>query len=104
MSTLKQLRAEREIAGAEYAKALEKLRSAFVRLASVERTLRNGNVGGGEFQSFHFTRNRLEESLRSLQHTQFVPRILVTTWHEPIVVASDAQIAGFTPDPATAEA
>jgi hypothetical protein len=40
----------------------------------------------------------LEEALRSLQHTQFVPRILVNDWNEPIVVASDAQINGFKPD------
>jgi hypothetical protein len=98
MSTLKQLRAEREIAGAQYAEALETLRAAFVRLGAVERTLRNGNVGGGEFQSFHFTRNRLEEALRSLQHTQFVPRILVADWHEPITELSDKQIDGFKPD------
>ena len=95
---LKQLRAERESAGAEYAKSIETLRAAFVRLASVERTLRNGNVGGGEFQSFHFTRNLLGEALRSLQHTQFLPRILVTDWHEPITELSDEQINGFKPD------
>src|SRR5258705_11879739 len=97
MSTLKQLRAEREIAGAEYAKALEKLRAAFVRLASVERTLRNANVGGGEFQSFHFTRHHLGEALRSLQHVQFIPRILVNDWNEPVVELSDVQINGFKP-------
>jgi hypothetical protein len=95
---LKQLRAERESAGAEYAKSIETLRAAFVRLAAVERTMRNGNVGGGEFQSFHFTRHRLEDALRSLQHTQFIPRILVTEWHDPIVVVSDKQIDGFKPD------
>jgi hypothetical protein len=95
---LKQLRAEREIAGAEYAKSIETLRAAFVRLGAVERTLRNANVGGGGFQSFHFTRNRLEEALRSLQHTQYAPRIFVNEWHEPIVTASDVQINGFKPD------
>jgi hypothetical protein len=98
MSTLKQLWKERESAGAEYAAALETLRAAFVRLGAVERTLRNGNVGGGEFQSFHFSRHRLEDALRSLQHTQFVPRILITEWRGPIVVVSDEQINGFKPD------
>lgn len=95
---LKQLRAEREIAGAQYAKTLETLRAAFVRLGAVERTLRNAHVGGGEFQSFQFTRNHLGEALRSLQHTQYAPRILVNDWHDPIVAASDTQIDGFKPD------
>ena len=92
---LKQLHAEREKAGEDYAKALETLRDAFVRLGAVERTLRNGNVGGGEFPSFHFTRNRLEEGLRSLQHSQFAPRILVQSWHDRVTEVSDSQIEEF---------
>jgi hypothetical protein len=45
---------------------------------------------------------RLEQALQSFQHWDFQPRILVNEWHEPIVVASDAQIDGFTPDLANA--
>ena len=36
-----------------------------------------------------------ERRFRSLQHTQYAPRILVNDWHEPIVVVSDAQIDAF---------
>ena len=93
--SLKQLFKERDTAGAEYGKALEALRSAFVRLAAVERTLKNAHVDGGEFPSFHFSRNRLGESLRSLQHFAYAPRILVNDWHDPIVAASDTQINDF---------
>jgi hypothetical protein len=99
---LKQLRAEREIAGAEYAEALETLRSAFVRLGAVELTLTNRNVNDGEIRSFHPHRLRLEQALQSFQHWDFQPRILVTDWHEPVVTASDVQINSFTPDLANA--
>ncbi len=92
---LKQLYAEREKAGEEYAQALETLQAAFVRLGAVERTLRNANVGGGEFRSFHFTRNNLEEALRSLQHMQFAPRIVVQPWHDRVTEVSDKQIEEF---------
>jgi hypothetical protein len=95
---LKQLFKEREAAGAEYTKAIEALRTAFVRLAAVERTLKNGNVGGGEFQSFHFMRNHLGEALRSFQHTEFAPRLLVTQWHDRVTEVSDKQINEFKPD------
>jgi hypothetical protein len=78
---LKQLRAEREIAGAQYAKALDGFRSAFVRLAAVERTLTNRNVNDGEVRSFHPHRLRLEQALQSFQHWDFQPRILVNEWH-----------------------
>jgi hypothetical protein len=94
---LKQLYAEREDAGAEYAKSVEALRAAFVRLAAADRTLTNRNVNLGEVRSFHFTRNHLGEALRSLQHTEFAPRLVVTDWHEPVVEISDAQINGFKP-------
>jgi hypothetical protein len=99
---LKQLKAERAAAGAAYVKALDGFRSAFVRLAAVERTLTNRNVNDGEVRSFHPHRLRLEQALQSFQHWDFQPRILVNEWHEPIVVASDAQIDGFTPDLANA--
>ncbi len=103
MSTLKQLKAERAAAGAAYVKALSDFRSAFVRLAAIERTLTNRNVNpDGEIRSFHPHRLRLEQALQSFQHWDFIPRILVQQWHEPTVVASDAQINGFTPDPANA--
>jgi hypothetical protein len=94
---LAQLWKERDAAGGEYAKAVENLRAAFVRLGAVERTLRNGNVGGGEFKSFHYTRNHLGEALRSFQHMEYACPLFVNEWHDPIVVVSDAQIHGFKP-------
>jgi hypothetical protein len=99
---LKQLKAERAAAGAEYVKALAEFRNAFVRLAAVERTLTNRNVNDGEIRSFHPHRLRLEQALQSFQHWDFQPGIFVNDWHEPIVVASDAQIDGFKPDVANA--
>ena len=97
---LKQLHAERAAAGAGYVKALSEFRSAFVRLAAVERTLTNRNVNpDGEIRSFHPHRLRLEQALQSFQHWDFCPRLLVTTWHEPIVELSDKQINGFASDP-----
>ncbi len=99
---LKQLKAERAAAGAAYVKALSEFRSAFVRLAAVERTLTNRNVNDGEIRSFHPHRLRLEQALQSFQHWDFQPRLLVTEWHEPIVELSDKQIDGFTPDLAKA--
>jgi hypothetical protein len=99
---LKQLKAEREAAGTEYVKALAAFRSAFVRLAAVERTLTNRNVNDGEIRSFHPHRLRLEQALQSFQHWDFQPRIFVNEWHEPIVELSDVQINGFTPDLANA--
>ncbi len=99
---LKQLKAERAAAGAAYVKALAEFRSAFVRLAAVERTLTNRNINEGEVRSFHPHRLRLEQALQSFQHWDFQPRILVTDWHEPIVEISDVQINGFTSDPANA--
>jgi hypothetical protein len=95
---LKQLKAERESAGAEYVKAIETLRSAFVRLAAVERTLTHRNISDGEVRSFHPHRLRLEQALQSFQHWDFIPRIFVNEWHEPVVVLSDEQIAGYRPD------
>jgi len=92
---LQQLRAEREAAGAEYVAALDTLRKAFVRLGAVERSLRNSNVDGGEFPSFHFTRKRLEEGLRSLQHSEFAPRILIQPWHDEVTAVSDQQLQEF---------
>jgi hypothetical protein len=95
---LKQLKAERAAAGVKYAEALETLRSAFIRLAAVERTLTNRNVNpDGEVRSFHPHRLRLEQALQSFQHWDFQPRLLVTDWHEPIVELSDKQINGFNP-------
>ncbi|MCK1711240.1 MULTISPECIES: hypothetical protein [unclassified Bradyrhizobium] len=91
----KQLDDEREAAGAEYVAALETLRKAFVRLNAVERTLQNQNCRAAQLRTFHFTRNRLEEGLRSLQHSEFVPRILIQPWQDEVTAVSDKQIEEF---------
>lgn len=96
---LQQLQAEREAAGAAYAKAVETFRNAWARLAAVDRTLANSNVAQGEaIRSWHFaSRNGLEDGLRALQHLDFAPRILVNDWHDRAVELSDQQIEGFKP-------
>jgi hypothetical protein len=94
----KQLYAERAAAGAAYSKAVEVFRDAWARLAAIDRTLSNSNVAQGEtIRSWHFaSRNRLEDGLRALQHFEFMPRILVSDWHDHAVKISDEQIDGFT--------
>jgi hypothetical protein len=93
----KQLRAERASAGAEYAKAVETFRDAWARLAAIDRTLSNANVAQGEaIRSWHFaSRHSLENGLRALQHSEFLPRILVQHWHDHAVQLSDRQIEEF---------
>ncbi|WP_426615746.1 hypothetical protein [Bradyrhizobium sp. McL0616] len=94
-----QLRAEREVAGAAYAKAVETFREAWARLAAIDRTLQNQNVAQGEaIRSWHFaSRKLLEDGLRALQHSDFAPRIIVNDWHDRAVELSDKQIGAFKP-------
>ncbi|MGY3590124.1 hypothetical protein ACVIGB_010292 [Bradyrhizobium sp. USDA 4341] len=96
---LRQLRDERQAAGTAYLDALEAFRDAWARLAAIDRTLSNQNVAHGEvICSWHFaSRNRLEDGLRALQHSEFAPRIIVGDWHDRAVSVSDKQIEGFTP-------
>src|SRR4051794_25152395 len=96
---LKQLRQEREAAGAAYADAVAAFRNAWARLAAIDRTLQNGNVAQGEtIRSWHFaSRNRLEDGLRALQHLDFAPRVLVNDWYDRAVELSNKQIEGFKP-------
>lgn len=95
----RQLRAEREAAGAAYVEALAVFREAWARLAAIDRTLANANVAQGEaIRSWHFaSRNRLEDGLRALQHFEFAPRIIVNDWHDRAVALSDRQIEEFKP-------
>lgn len=95
---LRQLEAEREKAGAAYVKALEAFRDAWARLAAIDRTLANGNIASHlQLPGFHFRRFQMEEGLRSFQHHEFLPRILVNDWHDRAAAISDAQIEGFKP-------
>jgi hypothetical protein len=95
----KQLRAERAAAGAEYAIAVEAFRDAWARLAAIDRTLSNANVAQGEaIRSWHFaSRHSLENGLRALQHSEFLPRILVQDFHDRAAQISDKQIGDFVP-------
>lgn len=95
----RQLQAEREAAGAAYVEALGAFREAWARLAAVDRTLANANVAQGKaIRSWHFaSRNRLEDGLRALQHSEFAPRIIVNDWHDRAVAISDRQIQEFKP-------
>ena len=95
----KQLRAEREAAGAAYVEAVSAFREAWARLAAVDRTLQNQNVAQGEvIRSWHHSsRNGLEAALHAFQHTDFAPRILVADWHDRAVQISGKQIEGYKP-------
>lgn len=94
---LGQLHDERDAAGAAYVEALNAFRAAFVRLAAIDRTLANQNVGAEQLRTFHFRRMQLEESLRSFQHHEYLPRLLVNDWHDAVTRASDRQIEEFKP-------
>lgn len=93
----KELQAERDAAGAAYVEALATFREAWARLAAVDRTLTNSNVAANEAppRTFHFMRHNLEQALRSLQHFEFAPRIIVNDWHDRAVELSDKQIEEF---------
>lgn len=97
--TRKQLQAERQAAGAAYVDALGAFREAWARLAAIDRTLANANVAGNEAppRTFHFMRLDMEQALRSFQHSEFAPRIIVNDWHDRTVQISDQQIEGFKP-------
>ena len=99
---LKQLKAERAAAGAAYVKALDEFRSAFVRLAAVERTLTNRNVNDGEVRSFHPHRLRLEQALQSFQHWDFQPRIFINDGTSRSLWHRTRKIDAFSPDLANA--
>ncbi|MGY8709533.1 hypothetical protein RAD16_27645 [Bradyrhizobium sp. 18BD] len=92
-----QLEAEREAAGAAYVEAVAAFREAWARLAAIDRTLANSNVAGTESppRSFHFMRSNMEQALRSFQHSEFVPRILVHDFHDRAVQISDKQIEEY---------
>jgi len=92
-----ELQAEREAAGAAYVDALGAFREAWARLAAVDRTLANANIAGNDSppRTFHFMRLRLEDALRSFQHMEFAPRVIVNDWHDRAVKISDEQIEGF---------
>ena len=94
---LKQLVEERAAAGADYAQQVDALRNAFIRLASVERTISNANVASHmQLPGFHRNRLQLGEALKSIQHCEFASQILIGEWNDPISVASDSQIQEFT--------
>ena len=91
--TLEQLNTERQAAGKAYADALARLQDAWVRLAAIDRTLRNGNVNPHEsIRSWHFRRLELADSVRALQHTEFCPRIDAREWNRAAEALSDLQI------------
>ncbi|MBR0793978.1 hypothetical protein JQ615_01100 [Bradyrhizobium jicamae] len=92
---LAELRAEREKAGLAYAESVSDLRSKWIRLAAIERTLCNQNVAPDSVKVFHFTRRQMEDGLRSLQHHEFVPRIIAPEWEAEAAALSDLQIEGY---------
>lgn len=57
----------------------------------------NSNVAENDAPplTFHFMRNSMDQALRSFQHHEFAPRILVQDFHDRAVELSDQQIEGF---------
>ncbi|MDA9401729.1 hypothetical protein XH79_23815 [Bradyrhizobium sp. CCBAU 45389] len=97
MATLSQLQSSRATAGATYATALASLKSAYIALAALDRTLRNTNVSAATVQGFPLDHAALNDTVRMLSHGQFAPD-QAQDWQDQILAASNAQISAFTPD------
>lgn len=113
MSTFSQLMTQRAAAGAAYASAVDALKTAYINLAALDRTMENRNVaapipsvtiygplpnGGGQAPVLSFLRdkNALIELVRLLQHAEFTPGRKQQDWQAQFDTASNAQIASFT--------
>lgn len=118
MSTLSQLMTQRAAAGAAYASAVDALRTAYINLAALDRTMENRNVAAGipvtgrpvgyiwgplpdggtpaPVGSFLRDRNARVELVRLLQHAEFTPGLMQQDWQAQIDTASNMQIASFT--------
>jgi hypothetical protein len=93
-----QLCSERVAAGKAYNEAVATLRKAWTRLAAIDRTLQNRHVAGGEaIRSWHFRRLELNDSLRALQHSEYLPRLIGQEWSTEAEKVSDVQIESFKP-------
>lgn len=120
MSTLSQLTTQRAAAGAAYASAVDALKTAYINLAALDRTMENRNVtaplpsapyppgllnnmttlpNGGTVQVLSFLRdkNALVELVRILQHAEFTPGLKQQDWQAQIDTTSNTQVASFTP-------
>lgn len=118
MSTFSQLMTQRAAAGAAYASAVDALKTAYINLAALDRTMENRNVAAGVPQvglpvgyvagwlpnpgapgpilSFLRDKNALVELVRLLQHAEFTPGLKQQDWQTQIDTASNTQIASFT--------
>ncbi|TWA91096.1 hypothetical protein [Bradyrhizobium stylosanthis] len=96
MATLSQLQTSRAAAGSAYASALASLKSAYISLAALDRTIGNTNVSGATVQGFPLDHAALNNTIRMLSHSQFAPN-QAQGWEDQILAASNAQISAFTP-------
>lgn len=111
MSTLSQLTTQRAAAGAAYASAVDALKTAYINLAALDRTMENRNVtapvpsvvvgpipNGGTAPVLSFLRDKsaVDDLVRLLQHAEFAPN-LKQDWPAQIVTTSNTQVASFTP-------
>lgn len=117
MSTFSQLTTQRAAAGAAYASAVDALKTAYINLAALDRTLENRNVAAGypmtgdppgyvagflpnpgapAVLSFLRDKSALIELVRLLQHAEFTPGLKQQNWQAQIETASNTQIASFT--------
>lgn len=118
MSTFSQLMTQRAMAGAAYASAVDALKTAYINLAALDRTMENRNVAAGypmsgdpvgyvagflpnpgvpaPVLSFLRDKSAVVELVRLLLHTEFTPGLKHQNWHAQIETASNLQIASFT--------
>ncbi|WP_262048195.1 hypothetical protein [Bradyrhizobium sp. Bra78] len=111
MSTLLQLTTQRAAAGAAYASAVDALKTAYINLAALDRTMENRNVvtpvpsvvfgplpnsQPALVLSFLRDKNAVDDLVRLLQHAEFAPS-LKQDWPAQIISASNTQVASFTP-------
>lgn len=98
MSTLSQLTTQRAAAGTAYASAVDALKTAYINLAALDRTIENRNVGGPvPVLSFLRDKNARVELVRLLQHAEFTPGLMQQDWQAQIDTASNTQVGSFTP-------
>jgi len=94
---LKQLRDEREAAGKAYAKVMEKLREAWIRLAAIDETLSNRIVNplDPQVNPQGVIHSRFISGDRMLVHGEFYPHRADIEWWKAAKAIADKQIEAF---------
>jgi hypothetical protein len=90
---LADLKNAHSIAGAEYAAAVERLKTAYIELAAIDVVLANGNVGHGEVVP---TFGRLPQNPDGFAHPKFAPIDHAVDWHRSIAKRRDALLKALS--------